>query len=75
MNEYEVFLNMRTNRIESERRLRNAQFAAELRENEKAQPHRLRFHVHLRLPRFLGFRLFRRQQRHTCTTTTPVNAH
>ena len=70
MNEYQAFLNMRSHRIEMERHLRNAQFVADLREIEKAQPRRLRFH--LRFLSLNGFRL--RLHRQPRTTHTALNA-
>jgi len=74
MNEYEALLRIKTDRDHSMRNLRNALLVQELREIEKAQPRRLRFHWHFRfrLPHFSGLRLpFRRQPR---CTSTPVNA-
>ena len=71
MNDYEVFLRLRTDRDQLARKMRDAQFIDDALGIEKAQPKRLRFH--LRLPHFGGFRLsLRRQPR---CTHEPLSAH
>ena len=69
MNDYEALLKLRTDRAEFARKMRNAQFVHALREDEKAQPRRLRFHIRIRLPRFAGFRSRRQPE------CTPLNAN
>jgi hypothetical protein len=70
INDYEVFLRLKTDRDQLARKVRNAEFvkAATQDTHEKAQPRRLRFHLHL--PRLSGFRLGRRRQ----PRCTPLNA-
>ena len=71
MNDYEVFLRLRTDRDQLARKMRDAQFLEDATRIEKAQSRRLRFHLHL--PRFSGFRLrLRRQPR---CTHAPLSAH
>ena len=68
INDYEVFLRLRTDRNQLARKMRDAQFVEDATRIEKAQSRRLRFHLHL--PHLSGFRLGRRQPR-----CTPLNAH
>jgi len=74
MNDYEAMFKFKVDRDQSLRRMRNALLAQELREIEKAQPRRLRFHLHLRLPRFSGLRLNLRRQPNCPQAQTPLNA-
>jgi len=74
MLDYEVLMNYRSEHRQLARKIRNAQFAEALREIEKAQPRRLRFHLHLRLPRFSGLRLNLRRQPNCPQAQTPLNA-
>ncbi len=71
MNDYEVFLRLKTDRDQLARKMRDAQFVEDATRIEKAQPRGLRFHLHL--PRISGLRLsFRRQPR--CTIHAPLSA-
>jgi hypothetical protein len=75
MLDYEVLINHKAAHQDAVRKIRNAQFVEDLRENEKAQPRRLRFHLHVHLPRFSGFRLALRRQPNCTQAQTPLNAH
>ena len=72
MNDYEVFLRLKTDRDQLTRKMRDAQFIEDATRIEKAQPRRLRFH--LRLPHLNGFRFFRLRRQTTCTHE-PLSAH
>ncbi len=74
INEYEVLMRVRTDRNQFERKLRDAQFVEDALGIEKAQPKRLRFHLHL--PHFSGLRLFRffRLRRQPRCTHEPLSA-
>jgi len=71
INEYEVFLRLKTDRAQLARKVRDAQFVEDATRIEKAQSRGLRFHLRLHLPRLSGFRLGRRRQ----PQCTPLNAH
>jgi hypothetical protein len=69
MNDYEAMLRLKSDREQSLRNLRHAQWVEEATRIEKAQPSRLRFH--LRLPQ-ISFRL--RRQSPSAPPCEPLTA-
>jgi len=81
MNDYQVFLKLRTDRQEAARQMRMRKFAQEAQETKEAKPHRPRFHFNLQFALRFVTRLQRQlrlarsggsRQTTPCDTVLPV---